>query len=77
LYEKVRDLNLEATEVDGGIWLHKLEVSCDLRSRIVQAQDADDELQKIIQNSLWLRTEQFCSKEDYVYRMIWSLENGS
>jgi hypothetical protein len=48
LYEKVRDLNLEATKVDDGIWLHKLEVSCDLWSRIVQAQDADDELQKRI-----------------------------
>jgi len=29
LYEKVRDLNLEITEVDGGVWLHKLEISCD------------------------------------------------
>jgi hypothetical protein len=48
LYEKVRDLNLEATEVDDGIWLHKLEVSCDLRSSIVQAQDANDELHKRI-----------------------------
>jgi hypothetical protein len=35
LYEKVRDLNLEASEDDDGIWLHKLKVSCDLRSRIV------------------------------------------
>jgi hypothetical protein len=48
LYEKVRDLDLEATEDDDGIWLHKLEVSCDLRSRIVQAQEADDELRKRI-----------------------------
>jgi hypothetical protein len=37
LYEKVRDLNLEASEDDDGIWLHRLKVSCDLRSRIVQA----------------------------------------
>lgn len=31
LFEKVRDLNLEVTEDDGGILLHRLEVSCDLR----------------------------------------------
>jgi hypothetical protein len=37
LYEKVRDLNLEASEDDDGVWLHKLEVSRVLRSRIVQA----------------------------------------
>jgi hypothetical protein len=48
LYEKIQDLNLEATEVDNGLWLHKLEVSCDLQSRIVQAQNADVELQKRI-----------------------------
>jgi len=45
LYERVRDLNLEATEVDGSIWLHRLEISCDLRSRIVQAQGMDADLQ--------------------------------
>jgi hypothetical protein len=48
LYEKIRDLNLEATKVDDGIWLHKLEVSCDLRSRIVQAQNVDVEFRKRI-----------------------------
>jgi hypothetical protein len=48
LYEKVRDLNLEASEDDDGIWLHKLEVSCGLRSKIVQAQEADDDLRKRI-----------------------------
>jgi len=48
LYEKVRDLNLQVTEVDGGIWLHKLDVSCELWSRIVQAQGADLDLQKRI-----------------------------
>jgi hypothetical protein len=41
MYEKVRDLNLEVTEDDDGIWLHKLEVSYDLRSRIVQAQSVN------------------------------------
>jgi hypothetical protein len=46
MYEKVRDLSLEATKDDDGIWLQKLEVSCDLRSRIVQAQSVDSELQK-------------------------------
>jgi hypothetical protein len=46
MYEKVRDLNLEVTEDDDGIWLHRLEVSCDLRSRIIQAQIVDSELQK-------------------------------
>jgi hypothetical protein len=50
LYEKVRDLNLKASEDDDGIWLHKLEVSCDLRSIIIQAQEADDELQKRIRH---------------------------
>jgi hypothetical protein len=48
LYEKFRDHNLEALEDNDGIWLHKLEVSCDLRSRIVQAQEVDDELRKRI-----------------------------
>jgi hypothetical protein len=46
MYEKFRDLNLEATEDDDGIWLHRLEVSCDLRSRIIQAQGVDSELQR-------------------------------
>jgi hypothetical protein len=46
MYEKVRDLNLEATEDDDGIRLHQLKVSCDLRSRIIQAQGVDSELQK-------------------------------
>jgi hypothetical protein len=48
LYEKVRDLNLEATEDVDGVWLHKLEISCDLRSRIVQAQETNVELRKRI-----------------------------
>jgi hypothetical protein len=46
MYEKVRDLNLGVTEDDDGIWLHRLEVSCDLRSRIMQAQIVDTELQR-------------------------------
>jgi hypothetical protein len=46
LYEKIRDLNLKSTEVNDGIWPHRLEVSCDLRSRIVQAENTDVELQK-------------------------------
>jgi hypothetical protein len=46
LYERVRDLNLDATEDDDGIWLNKMEISFDLRSRIVQAQGADVELRK-------------------------------
>jgi len=37
LYEKVRDLNLAVTEIGEGIMMQKLEISCDLRSRIVQA----------------------------------------
>ena len=37
LYEKVRDLNLAVTEIGEGIMLQKLEISCNLRSRIVQA----------------------------------------
>jgi len=46
LYEKFRYLDLEVTEVDGGILLHKLEISCDLRSIITQAQSADMDLQR-------------------------------
>jgi hypothetical protein len=46
MYEKVRDLNLEATEDDDGIRLHQMEVSCDLRSRIAKTQGVDLELQK-------------------------------
>jgi hypothetical protein len=46
MYEKVRDLNLGVTDVGDGICLYKLEVSCDLQSRIVQAQSDDLELQR-------------------------------
>jgi len=48
LYEKVRDLNLSVTEIGEGVMLQKLEISCDLRSRIVQAQSMDANLQRRI-----------------------------
>jgi len=34
LYEKFIDLNLSVAELDNGVLLHKLEISCDLRYRI-------------------------------------------
>jgi len=37
LYKKVRDLNLTVTVIGEGIMLQKLEIYCDLRSRIVPA----------------------------------------
>jgi len=37
LYKKFRDLNLNVTEVDGGILLRKSEISYKLRDRIVRA----------------------------------------
>jgi len=48
LYEKVQELNLTVTEIGEGIMLQKLEISCDLRSRIVQAQSLDANLQRRI-----------------------------
>lgn len=48
LSEKARDINLEASENDDGVWLHKLEVLCELWSRIVQAYESDVELKKRI-----------------------------
>jgi ribonuclease HI len=38
LYEKFRDLDLDVTEMGNGILLHKLEITCDLGSRIAYAQ---------------------------------------
>jgi hypothetical protein len=73
LYERVRDLNLEATEDDDGIWLHKMEISCDLRSKIVQAQGADVELQK--RSGYPEFSELFFSREEYVFQMIKNLED--
>ncbi|KAK2443611.1 hypothetical protein QL285_014700 [Trifolium repens] len=46
LYEKFRDLNLNVIYRKSGIRINKIEVSCELRPRIVQAQQDDVELQK-------------------------------
>jgi len=46
LYEQVKDLNLTITEIGEGIMLQKLEIFGDLRSRIVQAQSLDANLQR-------------------------------
>ncbi|WJX56312.1 hypothetical protein P8452_41980 [Trifolium repens] len=46
LYEKFRDLNLNVVYRKSGIRVNRIEVSCELRPRIMQAQQDDVELQK-------------------------------
>jgi hypothetical protein len=46
LYEKFRDLNLNVVYRKSGIRVNRIELSCELRPRVVQAQQDDVELQK-------------------------------
>jgi hypothetical protein len=46
LYEKFRDLNLNVVYRKSGIRVNEIELSCELRPRVVQAQQDDVELQK-------------------------------
>ncbi|KAK2403898.1 putative mitochondrial protein [Trifolium repens] len=46
LYEKFRDLNLNAVYRKSGIRVNRIELSCELRPRVVQAQQDDVELQR-------------------------------
>jgi len=48
LYEQGRDLNMSITEIGEGIMLQKLEISFNLRSRVVQPQCLDVNLQRRI-----------------------------
>ncbi|KAK2374394.1 hypothetical protein QL285_075360 [Trifolium repens] len=48
LYEKFRDLNLNVIYRKSGVRINRIEVSCELRPSIVQAQQDDVELQKRI-----------------------------
>jgi hypothetical protein len=48
LYEKFRDLNLNVVYCKSGIRINRIELSCELRPRVVQAQQDDVELQKRI-----------------------------
>jgi hypothetical protein len=50
LYEKFRDLNLNVVYRKSGIRINRMELSCDLRSRIVQAQRSDMDLQRRLNN---------------------------
>jgi len=72
LYEQVRDLNLTITEICEGLMLQKLEISCDLRSRIVQTQSLDANLKRRIGNPKfpWLQMERFCVKVEFLFLMI-------
>ncbi|KAK2448834.1 hypothetical protein QL285_008081 [Trifolium repens] len=46
LYEKFRDLNLNVVYRKSGIRINRIELSCELHPRVVQAQQDDVELQK-------------------------------
>jgi hypothetical protein len=46
LHERFRDLNLDVTKVESGILFHKLEITCNLRSRIARAQELDSDLKR-------------------------------
>ncbi|CAJ2628780.1 unnamed protein product [Trifolium pratense] len=48
LIESFRNLNLNVMDVEGGLLMNKYEMSCDLRSMIVQAQISDPDLQRRI-----------------------------
>jgi hypothetical protein len=50
LYEKFRDLNLNVTYRKSGVRMNRMELSCDLRVRIAQAQQYDRDLQKRASN---------------------------
>jgi hypothetical protein len=50
LYEKFRDLNLNVTYRKSGVRMNRMELSCDLRVRIAQAQQYDRNLQKRTSN---------------------------
>jgi hypothetical protein len=50
LYEKFRDLNLNVVYRKSGIRINRMELSSDLRSRIVQAQRSDMDLQRRLNN---------------------------
>ncbi|KAK2449583.1 hypothetical protein QL285_008768 [Trifolium repens] len=46
LYEKFRDMNLNVKYWSKGVRINRMELSCELRSMIAQAQEYDPELQK-------------------------------
>jgi hypothetical protein len=50
LYEKFRDMNLNVVYRKSGVRINRIELSCDLRSRIVQAQQDDADLQRRLNN---------------------------
>jgi hypothetical protein len=50
LIENFRNLNLNMMEIEGGLLMNRLEIACDLRHRIVQAQMNDPDLQKRVDN---------------------------
>ncbi|MCI36721.1 pol protein, partial [Trifolium medium] len=50
LIENFRNLNLNMLDVGDGIVMNKLEISCDLRDMIIQAQMNDPDLRRRINN---------------------------
>ncbi|MCI32321.1 hypothetical protein A2U01_0053534, partial [Trifolium medium] len=50
LIENFRNLNLNIVDAEDGLVMNKLEISCDLRDKIVQAQMDDPDLQRRINN---------------------------
>ena len=46
LYEKFRDMNLNVKYWSKGVRINRMELSCELRSMIAQAQEYDSDLQK-------------------------------
>ncbi|MCI41299.1 CCHC-type integrase, partial [Trifolium medium] len=45
-----RNLNLNMVDVENGLIMNMLEISCDLRDRIIQAQANDPDLQRRVNN---------------------------
>jgi hypothetical protein len=50
LYEKFKYLNLNVVYRKGGVRINRMELSCDLRSRVAQAQRSDMDLQRRLNN---------------------------
>jgi hypothetical protein len=69
LYEKFRDMNLNVKYRSKGVRINRMELSCELRSMIAQAQEHDLELQKRKGNPEFTVASDgvFCSKEGYAY----------
>jgi hypothetical protein len=65
LYQKLRDLNLNVVYRKSGVRINRMELSCELRPRVVQAQQDDVELQKRIVTARIFNKEN--NKKNFIY----------